>query len=200
MAEQPIKKSKGKPSDWELESAFDLAAGLQDLIDTPPFKEASDEKGESVTSGTRLPLWLHRRVVKLREMEGSPYEVNSDVLRDAVYVGLQILHMRYKISPDWGVETKMAAVVDASGALRRLKDQFDMLVGGLEQLCEGGDEDQAAHRLSDYILAAGELENKWHREKVFRMLRENRTIKEVTRLCPRNVQKLISGGENANTR
>lgn len=194
MVEQPAKKPKAKPSDWELESTFDLASTLEDLINAPPFREASDEKGESVTSGTRVPMWLHRRIVKIKEMPGSPYEVNSDVLRDAVHIGLQILHMRYRLSSDWEVERKMAAAIDASGALRRMKGQLEMLVGGLEELHEGGDIDQAAHRLSEYVLAANELENKWHRERLFKLLAANRIVKEIATACPPEVEKLIKKG------
>lgn len=192
MTEEEKEHKKGKPSDWELEAPFDMAATVEDLIKAPPFKEASDEKGDSVTAGTRIPMWLHRRVVKLKEVPGSPYEVNSDVLRDAVYVGLQILHMRYKLSPDWDVERKMAAVVDTTGAIRRLKEQVEWLANGLEELFEGGDLEQAVHRLSDYVLAAQELESKWHREKVFRLLRESRTIRELAPHCSGQIQKLMA--------
>lgn len=193
MAEQHNKKPKGKPSDWELESSFDLASSLEELINSPPFKEASDEKGDSVTSGTRVPMWLHRRIVKLREMEGAPYEVNSDVLRDAVYLGLQVLHMRYGMSQDWDVEKKMAAVVDASGALRRHRSLFETLVAGLDELFEEGDADQAAHRLSEYVAAADKLENKWHRSTIFKMLVGSKVVKEVSRLCSKEIRNMIYG-------
>lgn len=196
MVEESGEK-RTKKSDWDLESSFDMAAGLEDLINSPPFKEASDEKGESVTSGTRLPLWLHRRIVKIKELPGSPYEVNSDVLRDAAYLGLQILHMRYSLMPEWSVERKMAAAVDASSALKRLRDQVDMLATGVEELFESGDTDQAAQRLSDYVLAAGELENKWHRDRVFRLLSGNKIVREIAQFCPPDVQKIIKGGGNA---
>lgn len=180
-----------KLSDWELESTFDLASTLEDLINAPPFREASDEKGESVTCGTRLPLWLHRRITKLREMTESPYEVTSDVLRDSVHIGLQILQMRYKMSQDWEVEKKMAATIDATGALRRIKTQVDMVISGLEELREGGDIDQAAHMLSEYVIAANELVNKWHRERLFKLLGANRAVKEIASACSPDVQKLI---------
>lgn len=194
MAEQPAGRP-GKPSDWELEAPLDMVASLEELISASPFKEASDEHGESVTSGTRIPMWLHRRVVKLREMPGSPYEVNSDVLRDAVYVGLQILHMRYATSPDWNVERKMAAVADATGAGKRVRAQVEELISGLEDLHAEGDEEQAAQRLSDYVMAAKELDIDWLRERVFRMLRASRVVKDVADKCSKEVQKLLGGGK-----
>jgi len=192
MVEEPNKKKK-KPSDWELEAPLDAAATLEGLINAPPFKEASDEKGESVTSGTRIPTWLHRRVVKLREMPGSPYEVNSDVLRDAVYAGLQILHMRYSMSPDWDVERKMAAVADATGAGKRIRNQVEELISGLEELHAEGDEEQAAQKLNDYVIAAKELEGGWLKDRVFRMLKVSRVVRDISEGCDKEVQKLLGG-------
>lgn len=192
MTEQP-KGKKSKPPDWELESPFDAAATLEELINAPPFKEASDERGESVTSGTRIPTWLHRRVVKLREMPGSPYEVNSDVLRDAVYTGLQILHMRYGMSPDWAAERKMAAVADATGAGKRIRSQVEELISGLEELHAEGDEEQAAQRLSDYVIAAKELESGWLKDRVFRMLKASRVVRDISEGCDEDIQKLLGG-------
>lgn len=192
MAEQ-TKGKKSKAHDWELEAPLDAAATLEELINSPPFKEASDERGESVTSGTRIPTWLHRRVVKLREMPGSPYEVNSDVLRDAVYVGLQILHMRYGTSPDWAAERKMAAVADATGAGKRIRSQVEELISGLEELHAEGDEEQAAQRLSDYVVAAKELESGWLKDRVFRMLKTSRVVRDISEGCDEEVQRLLGG-------
>jgi len=144
-----------------------------------------------MTAGSRIPMWLHRRVVGLRELPGSPYELNSDVLRDALYLGMQILGMRYKTSPDWNVETKMAAVVDASGASRRIKSQFDSLAVGLEELCRDGDERKAAERLSEYVLAANELDDEWHKSKVFRFLEDSSVVRDVLNYCPSSIQKLV---------
>jgi len=185
------KPNKGKSSDWELEAALDLSVTLEDLISAPAFRDASDEHGHSVTAGTRIPQWLHRRVVKLREMGGSPYELNSDVLRDALYLGLQILHMRYKVGEDWDVEKKMAAILDATGASRRIKEHVDEMVTGLEELTRGGDEEQAARRLTEYVYAAAALTNEWYRTKLFRLLQDSRVVRDVAKLCDKAVQRLI---------
>ncbi len=193
MINDKSKDKKKKKHDWELESPFDAAASLEELIDAQPFKEASDERGESVTAGARVPLWLHRRIVKLKELPGSPYEVNSDVYRDCIYAGLQILHMRYGMSPDWDVERKMAAVADATGAGKRIRNQVEELINGLEDLHAEGDEEQAIQRLSDYVMAAKELERNWLRERVFRMLKANRVVREISEGCDDEVQKLLGG-------
>lgn len=186
--------NRKKPADWELEAPFEMAATLEDLIIAPPFKEASDEHGESVTAGTRIPTWLYRRVVKLREAEGSPYDLNSDVLRDAVYRGLQILYMKYKVSPDWEVEKKLAAIVDATGASRRIRDQHEELTSRLEDMYRDGDEKKAADMLGEYVLAAADLTNEWHRKKVFKLLKDSKVVSRVAEHCKEDIRKLIERG------
>ena len=94
-------RKKKKRSDWALESPLDEEVTLEQLVNESPFKEASDESGQSTTAGTRIPMWLKRRIIKLRELSGSPYELDSDVTRDALFIGLRVLHLRYKMGPDW---------------------------------------------------------------------------------------------------
>lgn len=176
---------------WEPEAAIDLAVTLQELIDEPPFKEVSDEGGSSATVGTRIPNWLLRRVVRLKELKHSPYDINSDVLRDAIYVGLRVLHLRYGLTPDWEVETKLAQAVDAVSATRRVRMQVEELVAGLDEMFRDGDVDKAVRNLTDYMMAAVELENDWHRDKVFKLLADDRTVREIGRHCGDAVKKIL---------
>jgi len=187
------KKPKGEPT-WDPEASFDPAATLQDLISSPPFKEVSDEFGHSATAGSRIPFWLQRRFQKIIEMPGSPYDLMSDVLRDALYLGGRILHMRYSMSADWDVETKMAAAVDATTASRRIKAQVDELIAGLDEMFRDGDIDKAADSLTDYVVAAIDLDNNWHKDKVFRMLEDSKVIRDLVQYCPSEVQKLLEQG------
>lgn len=189
-------KKTEKPPDWQVEEPLDLEATLEELIAAPPFKQASDEHGHSATAATRIPFWLNRRVTALKEMSGSPFELTSDVLRDAIYLGMRVLHMRYKMSPDWDVETKLAAVIEATGASRRIRLQIEELVTGIDEMYRDGDTDKAAESLTDYIMAAVDLEGRWHKAKVFNYLRESRVVRDVVRYCKSDVQKLLdSGGE-----
>lgn len=196
MTEQNKRRKRGvRDSSWEPEEALDLAATLQDLIDEPPFKDVSDETGESTTAGARIPNWLVRRIVKLKELSGSPYDINSDVIRDAIYVGLRVLHLRYKLTADWEVETKLAGAVDAVSAGRRVRRQVDELVAGLDEMYRDGDVDKAAHNLTEYVLAAVALESEWHKDKVFQILGENRLIGEIAEHCGEAVQKILEKGK-----
>ena len=184
------KRSK-KASDWQLESPLDEAVTLEQLIEESPFKEASDEGGNSTTAGTRIPMWLNRRIIKLRELSGSPYELNSDVIRDALYIGLRVLHIRYKMGPEWHIETRLAAVVDATAATRRIRNQVGELIGGLEEMYNDGDTNKAVEQFTEYVEAASELEAGWHKEKVFTVLLENKVVRELLDYCRNDIQKLV---------
>lgn len=189
------RRTKDFQSDWEPEAALDLAATLEDLIGEPPFKEVSGEGGESVTAAARIPLWLLRRITKLKELSGSPYDLNSDVLRDAIYVGLRVLHLRYKLTADWEVETKLAAAVDAVSASRRVRSQVEELVAGLDEMYRDGDVEKAAKNLSEYVMAAVTLDNDWQKGKIFQILAEHKIIRELVSHCGEVVRMILEKGD-----
>lgn len=184
-------KRKHKPSDWDLESPLDEAVTLEQLINEPPFKEASDEGGNSTTAGARIPMWLHRRIVKIREMRGSPYEINSDVIRDAIYIGMRVLHLRYQMGPDWLVETRLAAAVDSTGVSRRIRMQVEELLAGIEETLRDDDYEKAAENLTNYIGAASDIQNDWHRHKIFRSLLDNKVAREVLDHCSPHIRAYV---------
>jgi len=181
-------KKKQKPQ-WELEAPFDYPASLEELLESPPFVEAGGS--ESSTAGTRIPKWLFRRVMKVVEMQGTPYELASDVYRDAIYLGLRVIHMRYKTAHDWSVETKMASIVSETDVMRRIRSQVDGLSSGLDNLMKEGEPEKAAEKLEEYISAAIELENEWVRGRLFKMLRESKVVSEVSVHCSQDIRKMI---------
>lgn len=193
-----MSKRERSAEDWEPEEAIDLAATLEELMSEPPFKEVSSGGENSVTAATRIPMWLYRRVVRIRELKGSPYDINSDVLRDALYIGLRVLHIRFGQTPDWDVETKLAAAVDAVSFSRRVRAQVDELVNGLDEMVKDGDMEKAARNLTDYMLAAVELESVWHKDKVFKLLGESKVIRDVAKNCGDAVQKILAKAKEAN--
>lgn len=187
MAKKPGKERKA----WDPEQQFDLEATLEELLGGVPFREASGDTGDSVTTAARIPVWLHRRIVKLKEMSNSPYDVTSDVVRDALFTGLRILNMRYKMNLDWNVESKMAAVVDSASTSRRLKRQIKELSEGLDDLWREGDEKHAAESLSKYVYAALDLDSDWYRRKLFGQLATDKAIQQVARACKKEVRDII---------
>lgn len=189
MARRQDKPDK-RPA-WNPEEQFDLAITMEELLNEPPFKEVSGDTGESTTAGTRIPMWLERRITRLKEMPGSPYDVKSDVLRDAIYIGLRVLNLRYKMNPDWDVESKMASVVDAASTSRRLKRQVKELVDGLDDLYRDGDVEHAAASLEKYVFSAVELESAWYKRKLFSVLKEDKTVQAVAKSCEPKVWETI---------
>lgn len=186
-----VKKAEKPRHAWDPEQQFDLAATLEELLEEPPFKEVSGDTGESVTAATRIPVWLYRRVMKLKEMTGSPYQLVSDVLRDALYIGLRVLNMRYKMERDWDVESKLASIVDAASTSRRLKRQLQELVIGLDDLWREGDRSHAAKCLEEFILSAVELESTWYKRKLFGLVKADKTIQEVLKECNVKIRKVV---------
>ena len=186
--------SQEKPkrkSDWELESAFDRITSLEELVSSPPFKEASDASGLSHVAGTRVPSWLQRRIVYLTEMKGTPYHIQSDVIRDAIYIGLRILNMRYKSSPDWTVEARMVKAIDKVGVVRRIRNQVKELSQGLEEMVTNRDIAQAVEGLEDFIDPVLELEDLWHRQKIVQMLMETKTTRELLDKCSESMRRAV---------
>jgi len=187
----PGGKRKGKREDqWGLEAPFDQPSSLEELLEAQPFTEAGG--ADSVTAGTRIPRWLFRRVMKLVETPGSPYELASDVYRDAIYVGLRVINMRLRVAKDWSIETKLAAIAQDTEVMRRMRSQVDALASGLDSLVKEGEQEKAAEKLSEYVAAAVELEDDWVRSRLLKMLRENRMVSDVAKLCPVEVRRALS--------
>lgn len=183
------KTKKPEKPRWDLEAPFDYPASLEELLESPPFTEAGGS--ESTTAGTRIPKWLFRRVMMLVELRGTPYELASDVYRDAIYLGLRIIHMRYKTAHDWSIETKMASIVSETDVMRRVRSQVDGLSSGLDNLMKEGEPEKAAEKLGEYISAGIELENEWVRSRLFKMLRESKVVAEVALHCSSDVRNMI---------
>jgi len=189
QAQNPSKPRKKQKPQWELEAPFDYPASLEELLESPPFTEAGGS--DSSTAGTRIPKWLFRRVQKLIEMSGTPYELASDVYRDAIYLGLRIIHMRHKTARDWSIETKMAAIVSETDVMKRIRSQVDGLSSGLDNLMKEDEPEKAAEKLGEYVSAAIELENDWVRGRLFKMLRESKVVTEVALNCTQEIRKVI---------
>jgi len=183
---KPKKKDK---SQWELEAPFDQPASLEELIEASPFSEAGG--ADSVTAGTRIPRWLFRRVAKLSESPGTPYDIVSDVYRDAIYIGLRIIHMRHKIAQDWSVDAKLASVVSGAGLITRIRSQVDELATALDNLVKEGERDRAVEELENYVSAAVELDDGWRKTRTFKMMRDSKVIMDIAKHCSKTTKKTI---------
>lgn len=180
-------KPKKLVDTWSLET--DLNLTLDDLVESPPFNESSDETGESATIGTRVPQWLLRRIIKLREIPGSPYEINSDVIRDAIYLGLQILQLRYKLH-DWQIEKKLVSVIDATGMSTRIGTQVSELCKHLEKM-HSDDDEHAVGQLDEFIKAIDTIRDDWHKRTLVKMLKKRGIVMELLPRCSREAKEIM---------
>ncbi len=191
MADKKQAKQPKKASDWDLENPYDAPTTLEDLIELAPYKEASDLKGGSYTAGARVPTSIERKIVWFTEMKGSPYMVKSDVVRDAIYLGMRVLHARHRANPDFAVEAKMSEAIGQVGVLAHIREQINSLSRGLEDLLSSGDEDQAVAGLENFVGAAVEMQDVWQRDKIFQLIRGNHKLSDIIRLCSPEVRKAI---------
>ena len=191
MADKSAKKKV--PGDWNLESAYDVPATIQDLIDLAPFKEASDTKGGSYTAAARVPTWLERKMMWFIEMKGSPYQLKSDVVRDMLYLGARVMHARYRGNPDFATEAKMSEAVGQVGVVARMKEQINQLARGLEDLWSEGEEKQAIEGLEKFVGAVVEMQDDWQRGKTLQYVRNNRLLKQIAEHCSDEVKRAVFG-------
>ncbi len=188
------KPDKPKKSDeWDLESPFDTIVSLEELINMPPFKAASDSAGGTATAGTRIPLWLERKVIHLTELRGSPYHLKSDVFRDAIYIGLRVLNMRYKSDPDWATEAKIARVIDKANLITRIKTQIRQISTPIEELWAEGDEAQAISAFEEFIASTTEIADDWHKAKQLQLIKNNHLLREVAERCSPEAKRAVFG-------
>ncbi len=195
--ERPDRPKKGKPSDWDLESPFDTIVSLEELINMPPFKAASDSSGGTATAGARLPTWLERKVIHMIELRGSPYMLKSDVYRDAIYIGLRVLNMRYKSDPDWATEAKIARAIDKANAITRIKTEIQQFASPIAVLWSGGDEEQAIQLFADFIGASVEISDDWKRTKQMQLIKAEHLFREIAERSSPEVKLAVFGDRSA---
>ncbi len=178
---------------WATESQFDNVATLEELVNSQPFKEASDKQGGGDTIGVRIPSWLARKVQHLLEIRGSPYLLKSDVARDAIYIGLRVLNMRYKSDPDWAIEAKIARVIDDANALVRLRTKAKGFEASLKEFWDSGDEEQAVEYMEHYVAAAVETNNDYTRIKTLQLIKESMFMRNVLEKCNQEAKNAVYG-------
>jgi len=173
---------------WETEEPY-IDLTIEELVGRPTFKESRDDLG-SATVGARIPQWLSRKITKLIEMSGSPYELKSDVVRDALYLGMEVLRLRYKYK--WAAESKLSDVVDTVGELDRMEQRFSELVSGLDKLIAAGDTSKAVSLLTEYVLAVSTIEDPWRKMRSLQQLKGSRIVSDLMKHCSERIRSIVS--------
>lgn len=84
---------------------------LRVLLEKAPFIDPSDKQGHQLPISCRAPRWMGNMVSRVMDIRGSPYKSKSDLFRDAFYLGLHILAMRYDFSAEWQLESSASKIV-----------------------------------------------------------------------------------------
>lgn len=186
------KKERPRGNDaYETEDPFSEDITLEQLLSRKPFKEGKDEHGHSIQVSVRVPEWFGRKVAKIMELPGSPYELRTDFYRDAVMIGSQVIALRVKRVEDWAADNKMAQIADAAHEGMRIRNRIVHLTQAMAAMVKDDDMEEAANLLEQYIYAAHDLQLDWARKRTIRDLAAERTVMEVLRHCSAEAQEIF---------
>lgn len=145
-----------KSTDWSLE-APELGISLNDpisvLVGKKPYKTTQDKHGHDVFLGAKFPKTFLRTVAKIRNVPGSPYEINADVVRDAIHLGLIIILMRCQDNSDWNQIAALASISSRMAELAEMASRISEVVESVESLCSAGWTQRAKADISDLVKA-----------------------------------------------
>jgi len=198
MAKKGKQLEKDK-SPWEVTAGEDETTSIESLIQLAPFQESSDPEG-SVLVSTRIPTWLNRKVIKMIELKGSPYELRSDALRDAIYLGIRILTMRHKaMGEDWGVRATLSELTNKVHGVDVIEGEVKSFIEGLQKFDDHDeqDKDQAVDYLTKFIHQIAELESDWERKIYVEELNIDPTVKKFAKFCKKDIHTYLYGGKRA---
>jgi len=178
-------------NDWRLETQELDSLTVEDLVNASPFKcEPEEGEGPRPTLGARVPRWMERELRVIRERTGSPYQTSSDIVLDCIYIGLKILHLRFK-SRDWYAEHKMEVLAEDIGFLERTNMRIDKLNNGLEALIRNGYPDRAMDQLRKFISTATDINDDWHRSVVMSKLANLSNVRSLLMKSDPAMMKMV---------
>lgn len=120
------------------------------LLDLKPYAEMDDKKGHSVHVTTRIPKKLSHWIDQLRESPGSPYTTRSEYLRDAVFIGTQVIALRQKQSSCM-LEATLSAARARIYWRTQVHKRCDEIVESISVLLSYNDDAKAQEFLQEFI-------------------------------------------------
>jgi len=176
------------PDEWELEEAFDVVKFAWELINGSPYKETKDEHGHSYTAAARVPMNIMRRITRLKEAKGMHYEINSDVIRDALYVGLPILERRWRYSETAQTRRRIGETMAAVQDAEEIAEDVASFSRSLEALINLDEMRTAVRKLTSVVVAAiGEPDN-WDKIMYVKHLSKSPVCKSVLKNCSKYIR------------
>jgi uncharacterized membrane protein YheB (UPF0754 family) len=157
-----------------------MDSSVRELVEARPYGQAQDSKGHSTLLAARFPNTILRWTTELKEAAGSDYHTNSDLIRDAVWLGLQIISLRAKECTRWHVQARIAQATSRVAQHAAIYSEVNTIVENLETLCQAGDIRTAEDDLKEYLLAfSSHPEALKYRNSLREQLLGNRVVRHL---------------------
>lgn len=136
---------------------------LDKLTSQPPFKRSEDRKGHDVPMGSRFPKDVARWITRIKET--GQYQTSSDAIRDAVWLGLQILSLRYEEDPEWQIYLQAMKLDNDTAWEARTYEEEEGFANNLETFVKNGNEKRAIELLEEKLALIQNLKEERRKER-----------------------------------
>ena len=185
------RKKQSSQDPWEQESDDPTGLTLEELIDMKPCSQVSDSDGNSNSVGCNVHPMMMRKIIRIQEKRGTPYESRSDILRDCVFIGLEVINMRMKGDNEWHTFAEMSRTADSLAEISRLKAQIKQMEQNLDMLMRDGDIAEAVAHFESYVNSITGLNEGFSRKKLFKYMTSSRTMMDVLKHCRPAIQHVL---------
>ena len=144
------RKEEERADTWRTDSfSLEPEDPIQKLIALKPFRRSEDKRGHAVFLGAWFSKEIGRDIGKVKEL--GPYETNSDVIRDAVYRGIQVLRLAYEKDEGWKSEMLLTRMVNEAAYESKIYKQEEDFVSALDRLVKNGDKEYASQLVQERV-------------------------------------------------
>lgn len=151
---------------------------IEILAKLEPYLLSDDKKGHSWLMAARCPTWFGRIVDVIKEKKGSPYKTQSDVVRDALYLGLAILSVRHNAIPRWYIEATLELLVGETRNTSRIGEKVSELAKNLDDIMKMN-KHKAVRLLKEYVATISQFDDKSYRQIFWSEMIKNQAIKYI---------------------
>lgn len=135
-------------SSWDLEGVgIESDDPITRLTGMKPYKRSQDSKGH----GTPLAAWFPKDVDRTvsRILEKGPYQTKADVTRDAIWIGLIVLHLRFEADPEWTAYMQLCNIENEAKWEGQIYDEEDSFASHMDKLCNSNQDGVAADMVEE---------------------------------------------------
>lgn len=139
---------------WTTAAAEGLTTDtpISALVDLPPYRKSEDKRGHDTFLGARFPKDFARWAAYLKEALPGHYNIQADVVRDALQLGLKVISLRTTSNPtEWQIVEKLARLEAQAFAAAEAYRRVDKIVNDLKVLTENRRVQEAKDAVRDYL-------------------------------------------------